>query len=228
MSLRGDRGPLTVIHRMCQWTLLSRAAMAEILPVDFDDVLFRATSGRTTDSVRFLKFSYRKCEGAKMRLNQNAATTFGVAIIALGVVGCGSGEGDKAPPGEVAAVADGAASAQAAEPAASPAPAGKSVSAASVPPAAMEAPAGGTSAANGADLYKSKTCIACHGADANTPIMPTYPKIAGQNEQYLIEQMKDIKNGARSNAQSAAMKGVMHLVSDEEIAAIAKWLSGLE
>ncbi len=82
--------------------------------------------------------------------------------------------------------------------------------------------------ADGATLYKTKTCVACHGADGSTPIMPLYPKVAGQNEQYLIAQMKDIKTGARSNGQSAAMKGVMHLVSDEEIAAIAQWLSSLK
>ena len=80
-------------------------------------------------------------------------------------------------------------------------------------------------ALDGAELYKSKTCIACHGADGKAPILPIYPKIAGQNEQYLLNQMKDIKSGARSNGQTAAMKGVMHLVNDEELAAIATWLS---
>lgn len=37
--------------------------------------------------------------------------------------------------------------------------------------------------------------------------------------------MKDIKTGARSNGQSAAMKGVMHLVNDDEMKAIAEWLA---
>ncbi len=82
-------------------------------------------------------------------------------------------------------------------------------------------------AADGATLYKEKTCIACHGADANTPVMPMYPKLAGQNEQYALNQMKDIKSGKRNNSQTVAMKGVMHLSSDEDLAVIAKWLSGL-
>ncbi len=82
-------------------------------------------------------------------------------------------------------------------------------------------------AADGAALYKEKTCIACHGVDANTPVMPMYPKLAGQNEQYAINQMKDIKSGKRKNSQTAAMKGVMHLSSDEDMAVIAKWLAGL-
>lgn len=83
-------------------------------------------------------------------------------------------------------------------------------------------------ALDGAELYKTKTCVACHGKDANTPIMPNYPKLAGQNAAYALNQMKDIKSGDRSNGQTAAMKGVMHLVSDQELEAIAEWLATLE
>lgn len=80
---------------------------------------------------------------------------------------------------------------------------------------------------DGAALYKSKSCFTCHGADAKTPIMPVYPKLAGQNKDYLANQMKDIKSGARNNGQTAAMKGIMAGVSDAEIVAIAEYLSGL-
>lgn len=86
---------------------------------------------------------------------------------------------------------------------------------------------GTATALDGAALYKTKTCFGCHGQDANTPILPVYPKLAGQNAAYAAQQMRDIKSGARANSQSAAMKGVMHLVSDEEIDAIAEWLSTL-
>ena len=82
-------------------------------------------------------------------------------------------------------------------------------------------------AADGASLYMTKTCTACHGKDGKTPIMPSYPKIAGQNAAYALQQMKDIKSGARSNGQAAAMKGVMHLVSDEEMKALADYVATL-
>jgi cytochrome c len=36
-------------------------------------------------------------------------------------------------------------------------------------------------APDGAKLYTEKTCNACHGAAGNKPLMPDYPKIAGQN-----------------------------------------------
>ncbi len=87
---------------------------------------------------------------------------------------------------------------------------------------------GNAAAADGAALYKSKTCFTCHGQDAKTPIMPVYPKLAGQNADYLLNQMKDIKSGARSNGQTAAMKGIIATVSDEEMKAIADWLATLK
>jgi cytochrome c len=86
---------------------------------------------------------------------------------------------------------------------------------------------GAALAADGAVLYKSKACFSCHGADANTPIMPLYPKLAGQNAQYAFNQMKDIKSGARANGQSAVMKGIVAGVSEEEMQAIAEWLATL-
>ncbi len=79
--------------------------------------------------------------------------------------------------------------------------------------------------ADGEKLFQTKTCSTCHGKDGKTPIMPMYPKIAGQNKEYTKQQMVDIKSGARSNGQSAAMKGVMHLVSDEEIQALAEYIA---
>jgi cytochrome c len=92
--------------------------------------------------------------------------------------------------------------------------------------AAIATPA--VAAMDGAALYKDKTCNACHGPTGNKPLMPNYPKIAGQNAAYIEAQMKDIKSGARNNGQTAAMKGVMHLVNDEEIKALADYLSKLK
>lgn len=82
-------------------------------------------------------------------------------------------------------------------------------------------------APNGAALYAEKTCVACHGKDAKKPLTKSYPKIAGQNAAYLEQQMLDIKSGARANGQSAAMQGVMHLVNETEIKALADYISKL-
>lgn len=82
--------------------------------------------------------------------------------------------------------------------------------------------------ADGAALYAEKTCIACHGKEGKKPLTPAYPKLAGQNAAYLEAQMLDIQSGARANGSSAAMKGVMHLVSAPEIKEMAQYLSKLK
>ena len=83
-------------------------------------------------------------------------------------------------------------------------------------------------APDGATLFRERTCIACHGPDAKTPILPEFPKLAGQNAAYMLIQMRDIKSGARSNGSTAAMRGVMHLVNDEEMVTLSEYLASLE
>ena len=91
--------------------------------------------------------------------------------------------------------------------------------------------AGNASAASGKKLYM--TCAACHGKDGKTPIMPAYPKIAGQNKEYVLQQIKDIMSGARANGQSVAMKGVLVTpdgkprFSDEDLNVLADYVSKL-
>ena len=80
---------------------------------------------------------------------------------------------------------------------------------------------------DGAGLFKTKACTSCHGKDANTPLLPNYPRLGGQNAAYALQQMQDIKSGARNNGQTAAMQGIMHLVTDAEMQAISEWLSTL-
>lgn len=85
--------------------------------------------------------------------------------------------------------------------------------------------AGTAAAQDGQTLFAQKACITCHGESGKTPIMPLYPKLAGQNKEYLIQQMKDIKSGARTNGQAAVMAPIVANLSDEEIKAIAEYLS---
>ena len=93
---------------------------------------------------------------------------------------------------------------------------------------AMSAMAMNAQAADGKALYTEKNCQTCHGADGKTPIMPLYPKLAGQNKDYMVKQMQDIKSGARSNGFSGAMMAMVLKVTDEEFEAIAGYLAGVE
>ena len=94
--------------------------------------------------------------------------------------------------------------------------------------AGAPAQAAETPTLDGATLYAQRTCIACHGPDAKTPILPEYPKLAGQNAPYMLRQVLDIKSGARSNGNTAAMRGVLHLVTEDEIKVLVEYLSGLQ
>jgi len=99
--------------------------------------------------------------------------------------------------------------------------------AAGAPPAAAAAPAAAGAGLSGAELYLQRTCVACHGKDAKTPILPDYPKLAGQSAAYLLRQMQDIKSGARANGNTAAMRGIMHLTNDDELRVLSEWLATL-
>jgi len=59
-------------------------------------------------------------------------------------------------------------------------------------------------------------------------VLPIYPKLAGQNAPYLLEQMKAIRDGTRTNGLSAAMRPLMSSVPDEEFQSIAEWLANLK
>lgn len=75
--------------------------------------------------------------------------------------------------------------------------------------------------AGDADAGKAKaaTCGACHGADGNS-LAPTFPKLAGQGERYLIKQIKDIRDGAR---QVPEMTAFVTGLSDEDIADLSAY-----
>ena len=64
---------------------------------------------------------------------------------------------------------------------------------------------------------KAATCVACHGADGNSAA-PTFPKLAGLGERYLLKQMKDIRDGARP---VPTMAGQVDNMTDQQLADIA-------
>tara|TARA_R110002110_G_scaffold205066_7_gene417097 strand:+ start:230439 stop:231074 length:636 start_codon:yes stop_codon:yes gene_type:complete len=60
-------------------------------------------------------------------------------------------------------------------------------------------------------------CSACHGADGNSAA-PSFPKLAGQGEKYLVKQLKDIRDGARP---IPTMIGQLDDKSNQDLADIA-------
>ncbi len=96
--------------------------------------------------------------------------------------------------------------------------------------AAMNASAAGN-VDNGKALTAKYNCAACHGADFNSPIDPTYPKLAGQHADYLKHALVAYKRGGdalngRSNAIMAGMAKPLSAVDMEDIAAYLHSLPG--
>ncbi len=70
------------------------------------------------------------------------------------------------------------------------------------------------------------TCAGCHGVPGYTNAYPDYPvpKIAGQNEQYLINALNGYKNGDRTYPTMVAQA---QSLSEQNIQDIAAYLSSL-
>jgi cytochrome c553 len=52
---------------------------------------------------------------------------------------------------------------------------------------------------------KAAMCAACHGADGNGGADPTWPKLAGQDADYIAKQLADFKTGRRKNPIMSGM-----------------------
>lgn len=72
-------------------------------------------------------------------------------------------------------------------------------------------------------------CFSCHGKDYNTPIDPSYPKLAGQHQDYLVTAMTAYKRGADgANGRGNAIMGAqVKPLSRQDILDIAAYLHSL-
>lgn len=68
---------------------------------------------------------------------------------------------------------------------------------------------------------KSATCAGCHGPDGNSPAA-SFPKLAGQHEDYLYQSLKDYKNGKRKNP---IMAGLVAGLSDQDMQDLAAFFA---
>ncbi|WP_240975412.1 c-type cytochrome [Paraburkholderia aromaticivorans] len=63
-------------------------------------------------------------------------------------------------------------------------------------------------------------CASCHGAQAQGA--GTFPRLAGQHQEYLLRQIEVFKNGTRGNAP--VMTAIAHTLSPEQAEAVAAYL----
>lgn len=73
---------------------------------------------------------------------------------------------------------------------------------------------------------KSTSCAACHGADGNSPVA-MFPKLAGQEQNYLYHALKTYKSGKRKNPIMSAQAASLSDADMDDLAAFFSSQSGL-
>jgi cytochrome c553 len=82
----------------------------------------------------------------------------------------------------------------------------------------------------GQALVEKANCASCHGAGLNAPILPAYPKLAGQYSDYVYYALKAYKVG-NGNAQfgrnNAVMGSQVQNFTDADLQDIAAYVASL-
>jgi cytochrome c553 len=70
-------------------------------------------------------------------------------------------------------------------------------------------------------------CIACHGPRGEGNYAANYPALSGQNAAYIVEQLHAFRTGTRKGGVNDMMAHVVERISEEEVQAVASYISGL-
>jgi cytochrome c553 len=78
-----------------------------------------------------------------------------------------------------------------------------------------------------AELVAKGACTSCHGANLNKPMVPGYPKIAGQYKDYVYVALKSykIENQATWGRNNSVMGGIAKQFSLEELKELAAYVN---
>lgn len=85
-------------------------------------------------------------------------------------------------------------------------------------------------AEDGSRLYVRKGCISCHGAGGAAPLGPEYPVLAGQNKDYIVNQIsafaKKHRAGTLTTNQMVPFANSIQKEGSDVVNAIAEYVSG--
>ncbi|MEC6815030.1 cytochrome c [Photobacterium toruni] len=74
---------------------------------------------------------------------------------------------------------------------------------------------------------KTPSCRFCHGDNGIAP-QPSYPNLAGQQQQYLYDAMLAYTNDMRLGPMATMMKGQLQNLSPQDLADIAAYYSKMK
>ena len=69
-------------------------------------------------------------------------------------------------------------------------------------------------------------CAICHGPEFKS--LADIPRLAGRSPSYLMRQLYDLKNGARTGGQTVLMKAVVANLTEDDMLAIVAYLASRE
>ena len=80
--------------------------------------------------------------------------------------------------------------------------------------------------------FEKNACASCHGADAKTSVLPTYPILAGQHADYLLHSLRSYQRGATGSSDvnarnNAVMTAMVQQLSETDMRNVAAWLASL-
>lgn len=78
---------------------------------------------------------------------------------------------------------------------------------------------------NGVLASQVPACSSCHGAKAAGNGI--FPRLAGQNPQYLLAQLRYFRSGVRNDQSADIMKPITQHLSDEQMEEVAHYISTL-
>ena len=88
--------------------------------------------------------------------------------------------------------------------------------------------------AQGEKLYRGgnsvsgvSACLGCHGPSGAGNPAAKFPSLGGQQGTYVANQLKNFKDGVRSNDPNKMMQMVAARMTDAEIKAVADYIQGL-
>ena len=70
-------------------------------------------------------------------------------------------------------------------------------------------------------------CAACHGP-TGAGIPSQFPRLGGQHSDYILAQLKAFRSGDRVNDAGKMMRTIASKMSDQEMLAVANYVSGLK
>jgi len=86
----------------------------------------------------------------------------------------------------------------------------------------------------GQDVYRGgvtsvpiAACSGCHGPSGQGNPMAGYPRLSGQNASYVYTSLQQFRAGTRANDPDEVMREITHRITNEEIAAVANYIQGL-